>query len=101
MLGDGLEPMVEMVPNFVDMTPSSPLFELKAGKSKLLICGFDLYGEAEETDMKKQLRYSIGKYINSADFKPQYEMTEEAWIRLCKWDKEARDNELCIGYDKF
>lgn len=60
-----VHPLVEMVPNFMDMTPASPLFELQRGKSKLLICGFDLErGDA----MTKQLRYSIAKYMQSEEF---------------------------------
>ncbi len=37
-----VRPIIEIVPNFVDNTPASPLFEAKLGKAELLFCGFDL-----------------------------------------------------------
>ncbi|MBO5372992.1 MAG: hypothetical protein J6A75_09780 [Lachnospiraceae bacterium] len=69
-----LSPLVEMVPNFVNLTQSSPLFEVRVNQSNLLICGFDL--ESDE-DMTKQLKYSIFSYMQSEDFVPEYEMTIE------------------------
>ncbi|MCH5212666.1 MAG: hypothetical protein J1G06_06605 [Oscillospiraceae bacterium] len=41
-LPDGAKPLVEIVPNFVDNTICSPLFEIKVGAAELLYCGFDL-----------------------------------------------------------
>lgn len=65
----GLKPIVEVVPNFVDSTPSSPLFELRVGKAKLLFCGFDL----TQTDLPTvQLRSCILNYVNSPQFDPEY-----------------------------
>lgn len=53
-------PIVEFIPNFVDNIQASPLFEVEAGKARILFCGFDL----EEDDvMVRQLRYSIGEYM--------------------------------------
>ena len=65
---DGLRPMVETVPNFVDNTPGSPLFEVKAGKAELLFCGFDL---SLDDIVSKQLRKSIYEYVSSDRFKPE------------------------------
>ena len=88
-MGKELKPMVEMVPNFVDMTPSSPLFEICVENSRLLICGFDL----QSTDnMTKQFAYSIKNYIDSVNFTPEYEMTEEDFVRLlCVESKDSED----------
>ncbi len=66
---DGLRPMVETVPNFVDNTPGSPLFEVKAGKAELLFCGFDM---SLDDAVSKQLRKSIYTYVSSERFKPEY-----------------------------
>jgi hypothetical protein len=44
---------------------SSPLFETKIGKAKLLFCGFDLDGDYPEC---KQLLSSITQYVNSDKF---------------------------------
>ena len=40
--GHDVRPIIEIVPNFVDNTPASPLFETRIGKAELLFCGFDL-----------------------------------------------------------
>lgn len=66
---DGLVPIVEVVPNFVDSTPGSPLFEMCVGKAKLLFCGFDL----TKTDLPTvQLKSCIYNYLNSPRFAPKY-----------------------------
>ena len=65
----GLKPIVEIVPNFAFGTPSSPLFEMRVGKAKLLCCGFDL----SKTDLpSQQLKRCIFGYVNSEDFAPEY-----------------------------
>jgi len=52
--------IMEMVPNYVDNIPKSPLFILKEGKSNVLVCGFDL----DRNDITtKVLRSSLIKYI--------------------------------------
>lgn len=66
---NGLKPIVEVVPNFVDCTPSSLLFEMRVGKAKLLFCGFDL----TKTDLPTlHLKHCVYSYINSAKFNPEY-----------------------------
>lgn len=55
-----IRPIVEMVPNFFDNTPSSPLFEKTVGKAELLFCGFDLEGEDRIT---QQFHASLCEYI--------------------------------------
>ncbi len=67
----GIEPIVEYVPNFVDNTPSSPLFEAKAGNSRLLFVGFDLYDKSEEVSA---FRNAAMKYVMSEDFAPSKEI---------------------------
>ena len=56
-----IRPLVEMVPNFVDNTPYSPLFEAKVGNAKLIFCGFDLDEEYPEA---RQLKASIEAYVS-------------------------------------
>ncbi len=68
LLGRDFKPMVEIVPNFMDNTPSSPLFELQAGSAKLLFCGFDL----ERDDIaSRQLKQCICQYVSSNLFMPE------------------------------
>ncbi len=55
-------PIVEFVPNFVDCTPRSPLFEVSVGGARLLVCGFDLSrGDIATRWIKK----SIGEYMRT------------------------------------
>ncbi|MCH5184730.1 MAG: hypothetical protein J1F64_01265, partial [Oscillospiraceae bacterium] len=70
----GIKPIVEVVPNFVDSTPSSPLFEMCVGKAKLLFCGFDL----TKTDLPTvQLKKCISEYVNSVRFNPEYTVDKD------------------------
>lgn len=64
--GKDFKPIVETVPNFVDNTPGSPLFEAVVGKAELLFCGFDL-NDTDETS--KQLKNSIFSYFSSGSVK--------------------------------
>lgn len=50
VFGDGFLPIIETVPNFVDNTPGSPLFEVTVGNANLLFCGFNT--ETENTAAK-------------------------------------------------
>lgn len=69
--------IVEIVPNFVDNTQYSPLFEVKTGKAQLLYCGFDLDGDYPEA---RQLRRSIENYSYSLaqDFTLRCKVREKA-----------------------
>ena len=55
--------IMEMVPNFVDNVPKSPLFETKIKGSRVLVCGFDL---GREDLTAKALKESLIKYITEA-----------------------------------
>ena len=59
--GDGVEMIIETVPNFFDNTQSSPLFEARIGKAELLFCGFDLERDYPEC---RQLKQSIENYMS-------------------------------------
>lgn len=59
--GDDFKPIIEAVPNFVDNTPLSPLFEAKIGNADILFCGFDLDKEDIAT---KQLKACIDEYVS-------------------------------------
>lgn len=72
--GDDFKPIVETVPNFVDNTPSSPLFEAKIGNADILFCGFDL---DKEDIAAKQLKACVYSYICSESFNPQNRVGEK------------------------
>lgn len=69
---NGVDPIVEYVPNFVDNTPSSPLFEAKMGNARLLFAGFDLEGDAPEI---KAFKNAAARYVMSEDFAPSKEIS--------------------------
>lgn len=73
-----ISPVVEMVPNFVDNTPSSPLWEARIGKADIVFCGFDLSEEVPEVQAFKNALY---QYLSSDDFCPKQEVSYEA---VCK-----------------
>ncbi len=77
--GDSFNAIVESVPNFVDNTPYSPLFEAKVGDAELLYLGFDL-----ETDdiAAKQLEESVYHYITSDKFRPKNIINKDAFLNL-------------------
>lgn len=75
----GLKPMFETVPNFVDNIPSSQLFEVRAGKAKLIFCGFDL---SKQDPASLALRASIFNYAASDEFEPKYSADIDTLLNL-------------------
>jgi len=79
--GNDFKPIIEIVPNFVDNTPSSPLFTAKVGNAELLFYGFDI----NATDIPSiKLRECICNYVNSIMFKPKNNINEDVFINLVK-----------------
>ncbi len=72
-----ISPIIEVVPNFVDCTRRSPLFEARVGDAALLFCGFDLDGGDPET---RCLRNSLYRYVSDGGFEPAASVTEEALL---------------------
>lgn len=66
-----ISPIIEAVPNFVDNTPSSPLFEAKIGNAELLFAGFDLDDKSTEVQAFKN---AVMKYVSSEKFAPKNEI---------------------------
>ena len=46
------------------------VFEAKVGAGKLVVCSIDLENDLDKRPVAKQFRYSLLKYMNSADFAP-------------------------------
>ena len=80
-LFDGLKPMVETVPNFVDNTPGSPLFEARVGNADILFCGFDL---SCEDIVSRNLKSSIYGYFVSGKFRPKTVIDKNAFMKMFK-----------------
>jgi hypothetical protein len=72
-------PLVEMVPNFADNTPASPLFEINVGKARILFCGFS-FKEQEAPVM--QLKKCLYDYVNSSAFSPKNHIAPKDFLAL-------------------
>lgn len=62
------------------------MFELKAGKGRLLVCGFNLTGIDENEPSATATARFIKNYINSDDFNPENEIPLEelkAYAKRC------------------
>ena len=69
------KPIAQMVDDFHRNNKEGAIFELKVGKGKLLVCGFDL--TKNEKPAAIQLKQSLINYMNSKKFKPQQNVTKE------------------------
>lgn len=65
------KPIAQPIDDFHRNNKLASIFELKVGKGKLLVCGFDL--KDEKNPAARQLKRSILHYMNSADFNPSLE----------------------------
>ena len=65
------KPIAQPVDDFHRNNKLAAIFELKVGKGKLLVCGFDL--KDEKNPAARQLKKSILHYMNSEDFNPSQE----------------------------
>lgn len=65
------KPIAQPVDDFHRNNKLASIFELKVGKGKLLVCGFDLKDAANP--VARQLKHSILHYMNSDDFNPSFE----------------------------
>ena len=66
-----IEPIVECVDNFANNRRLSTLFETNCKNGKLIVCSMDLLRDTETIPEKRQLLYSILKYMNSSEFSPK------------------------------
>lgn len=68
---EAYKPIAQPVDDFHRNNKLAAIFELKAGKGKLLVCGFDL--KDEKNPVARQLKKSILHYMDSEDFNPSLE----------------------------
>ncbi len=66
------KPIAQPVDDFHRNNKVGSIFELKAGKGKLLVCGYPIKDKANP--VARQLYYSLIQYINSEQFEPEYSM---------------------------
>lgn len=65
-----ITPLVESVDNFVNNRRLCSLFEANCLNGKLLVCSMDLLNRDQDAPEKKQLLYSLLKYMRSDTFVP-------------------------------
>ncbi|MDL2281894.1 glycoside hydrolase family 2 [Parabacteroides sp. OttesenSCG-928-G06] len=64
-------PMAQPIDDFHRNNKIASIFEMKAGKGSLLVCGFDI--KEETNPAARQLKHSILNYMQSDKFCPEYE----------------------------
>lgn len=70
-------PVAQPVDDFHRNNKIGSVFELKVGKGKLLVCGYNLNSELP---VARQLKYSLLNYMNSPDFNPGQQV-EKNWLK--------------------
>lgn len=75
-------PIVMMIDNFARNHKLGAIFEARVGKGRLLVCGIDLPGLAEEDPAARQLLASLQRYAASDKFQPRGELPVEMLDKL-------------------
>ena len=70
----GFKPLVQPIDTWFMNRRLALIFEVKAGKGKLLVTSADLQRDPERRIAARQLRYSILKYMNSDKFRPMQQV---------------------------
>ena len=68
---EAYKPIAQPIDDFHRNNKLAAIFELKVGKGKLVVCGFDL--KDEKNPVARQLKKSILHYMDSEDFNPSLE----------------------------
>ncbi len=68
---ESYKPIAQPIDDFHRNNKLASIFELKVGKGKLLVCGFDLSNPTNP--VARQLKASLLHYMLSDDFDPEYE----------------------------
>lgn len=70
-------PLLQMIPDWNKNNKLGLVVEAKVGEGELLICTIDLVNNMERRPVARQFRYSLEKYVSSADFSPSQKLTEK------------------------
>ncbi|PXX21709.1 sugar-binding domain-containing protein [Arenibacter sp. ARW7G5Y1] len=68
------QPIVQPIYDFHFSRKVGSIFELKVGKGKLLVCGYNILDT--EKVVARQLKKSLMEYVASEDFNPNYKVSE-------------------------
>ena len=70
----GFRPIIQPVTDFHQNHLLGQLFETRVGPGRLLVCGYDLDSDLEHRPAARQLRRSLTQYMQSNQFRPQFEL---------------------------
>jgi hypothetical protein len=79
-----LQPVVQVVDDWVTARKLALVFEARVGKGKLLACSCDLVSDLENRPVARQMRHSLLAYMAGTRFDPKYDMTAAQLAELWK-----------------
>lgn len=88
-IGAGLEPLVQVIPNFYHNHRWTNLFECRVGRGRLIVCTMDVSRRLEERGPARQLRRSLLEYMAGEAFAPASELSVEQLRELLREDEDA------------
>ncbi|SUJ25665.1 Uncharacterised protein [Sphingobacterium spiritivorum] len=74
-----ISPIVQPIDDFHNNKKLAAIYEIRYGKGKILICGYDLENQLDNRPAARQLRSSLLHYMNSDKFNPQQTLTK-GWL---------------------
>lgn len=80
----GVEPIIEVVDNFVSNRQLGLIAETKIGEGRLLMCSIDLLNLKDKKPEVAQLLRSLLNYMNSDNFNPTKKTTMESIMKFRK-----------------
>lgn len=94
MILDGLprtlKPLVQVIDNFETSRKLGLLIEARVGKGRLVLSSIDFLQHRDKPEVR-QLLFSLLRYMESADFAPDTEVTEEQLEQLFRGDSDKPD----------
>ncbi len=92
-----VSPIVESVDNFVNNRRLAQIFEAKVGKGSLIFSSIDLLSDTDLPELR-QMQYSLLNYMNSSEFHPATNISEQELRSLLQTATEQRTGATSI-YD--
>ena len=92
-----VSPIVESVDNFVNNRRLAQIFEAKVGKGSLIFSSIDLLSDTDLPELR-QMQYSLLNYMNSSEFHPATNISEQELRSLLQTATEQKTGATSI-YD--
>ena len=86
---DEFQPLVQSIDTWFLSRKIGMLFEANVLRGKLIMTTMDLTSAPEQRIVARQMRKAIYDYMNSDDFRPQYDVTPEQIQALFTQEAEA------------